>query len=202
MKIGVLALQGNFEIHRDLIEKLGLVPVLIRYPNQLDKVEGLIIPGGESTTLTKLMENNFFYDPLVAFAGTNSILGTCAGLIMLAKRVYDPRIKPLRLIDISITRNRYGSQVNSFSQSIPVKLGDMELVIPATFIRAPKIEKIGPTVEILAVYNNDVVAVREKNHLGIAFHPEMDNVSVFHEWLFNNPQKSNFRINTAISYAA
>jgi 5'-phosphate synthase pdxT subunit len=202
MKIGVLALQGNFEKHSYLIEKLGLIPVLIRYPNQLDEVEGLIIPGGETTTLTKLMENNSFYDPLAVFADTNPVLGTCAGLIMLAKKVDDPRIKPLQLIDISVARNRYGSQVNSFSQSIPIRFGDKEIVIPATFIRAPQIKKVGPTVEILAICKNQVVAVREKNHLGLAFHPEMDNVSVFHEWLFNNQLKGKFQNNTAVSYAA
>jgi 5'-phosphate synthase pdxT subunit len=106
------------------------------------------------------------------------------------------------LIDISIARNRYGSQVNSFSQSIPVRFGDKEIMIPATFIRAPQIKKVGPTVEILAICKNQVVAVREKNHLGFAFHPEMDNVSVFHEWLFNNQLKGKFQNNTAVSYAA
>jgi 5'-phosphate synthase pdxT subunit len=202
VKIGVLALQGDFNKHVRIVERIGSSPVLIRYPQELDNIEGLIIPGGESTTLTILMEKNSLYTPLVKFGESYPILGTCAGLIMLARKIADPRIKPLGLLDVTIARNMYGRQVNSFSQSILVKIDGGEITIPATFIRAPQIEEVGPTVEILAVCNNQIVAIRDRLLIGLAFHPEMDDVSIFHESLFSKSNKGKFQSPGSMTYAA
>lgn len=185
MKIGVLALQGNFENHENVLRTLGIDPVKVRYPSQLDGVEGLVIPGGESTTLTHLMKTNNFFEPIKSFAKNNPVLGTCAGLIMMAKKIDDDRVKPLGMLDITVERNRYGRQVHSFSNIISVHFNSRDVTILATFIRAPQIIERGPSVKVLATCDNLPVAVLDGLHLGITFHPEVDGISLFHEWLFH-----------------
>lgn len=184
MKIGVLALQGNFENHMKELRNLGIDPVKIRYPAQLDQVEGLVIPGGESTTLTHLMKTNNFFDPIKTFAKSNPVLGTCAGLIMMAKKIDDVRVEPLGMLDLTVKRNRYGRQVHSFSNIITVHFDSRDVTIPATFIRAPQIIEMGPSVKVLATCEDLPIVVLDGLHLGITFHPEVDGISLFHEWLF------------------
>ena len=116
MKIGILALQGDFDKHRLILEQLDLEPSLVRYPSDLNHISGLIIPGGESTTMTKLMDSTGFYESITSFANTNPVLGTCAGLIMMSRQANDNRIKTLGLLDVDVERNRSGRQINSFCE--------------------------------------------------------------------------------------
>jgi len=183
--IGVLALQGDYEKHIQILDKLKLQSMEIRYPNQLDSINGLVIPGGESTTMTDLMSRIGFHDPLRNFAKDYPILGTCAGLIMMSKPLPDTRVEPLGILDIEVDRNAFGRQVHSFTDQLPVQMNGKTVHIPATFIRAPKISKINPDVEIISEYKGNPVAVKQGHHVGLAFHPELDGITLFHDFVFN-----------------
>ena len=184
MKIGLLALQGDYARHEDIIKQLGWETQLVRYPQQLDAVDGLVIPGGESTTMTKLIKTTGFRSPILDFASNAPILGTCAGLIMLGNKQIDAQIDTLELIDVEVERNAYGRQVFSFDEQIQVNVGDETQLITATFIRAPKITATGANVEILASHNGFPAAVRQGRHIGLTFHPELDDITLFHEFAF------------------
>ncbi|MFH1852018.1 MAG: pyridoxal 5'-phosphate synthase glutaminase subunit PdxT [Candidatus Neomarinimicrobiota bacterium] len=184
MEIGILGLQGDFAKHRDLVERLGLNPRVVRYPAELDQIQGLVIPGGESTTMTKLFEAMGFHAPLREFAASYPILGTCAGLIMMGRAGVDPRVKALDILDVSVARNAFGRQVHSFVDSLEVVTGNGFEKIPATFIRAPQILAVGPTVTVLASFAGQPVAVRQGRHLGLTFHPELNDISLFHRMAF------------------
>lgn len=184
MKIGILALQGDYEKHARILESLEIKSALIRYPQELEDVGGLIIPGGESTTLTHLMQKNNFYQTIKEFANDNPVLGTCAGLIMMADKVEHTLVEPLGIMDIEVDRNAYGRQVHSFVDELPVRLNGQEEIIPATFIRAPRISKMGKDVEILAEYNNAPCAVKQDQHIALAFHPELNGINIFHKLAF------------------
>ena len=144
MKIGILALQGDFNKHRLILEQLDLEPTLVQYPSDLDHVRGLIIPGGESTTMTKLMDRAGFYESITSFANTNPVLGTCAGLIMMSNQAKDKRIKTLGLLDVDVERNASGRQIHSICVPLNVDIIGKSQPIDATFIRAPKIVRCGP----------------------------------------------------------
>ncbi len=186
MNIGILALQGDVEKHGHVLSDLGLEYTFVRYPDELNEVNGLIIPGGESTTLTKLMNKNHFHKPIKNFAEKNPILGTCAGMIMMSKNVNHPLVDPLGIIDVDVDRNAYGRQVHSFVDKLPVQLNGDSKTIAATFIRAPKISKIGKNVEILAEFNNEPCAVKQGQHIALSFHPELNNITLFHKAAFCN----------------
>ena len=155
----------------------------MRYPKQLDNIEGLIIPGGESTTMTDLMQRVGFHDPIRTFASKYPILGTCAGLIMMAGSV-DSGVSSLAILDVDVDRNAYGRQVHSFTDDLYVSLNGQTQTIKATFIRAPKISRVGLSVEIISSYDGEPVAVKQSHHLGLAFHPELESVTLFHEFIF------------------
>ena len=182
--IGVLALQGNYSKHIEILDKLKISSCEVRYNNQLDKINGLIIPGGESTTMTDLMSRNNFYDKIQLFSQTKPILGTCAGLIMMAKSVLDKRVKPLEILDIEVDRNAYGRQVHSFINKLPIKLEKDLETISVPFIRAPQITKVGKNIEIISNYNKKPVAVKSGIHMGLSFHPELNNITIFHDFVF------------------
>ena len=182
--IGVLALQGNYSKHIEILNKLKISSCEVRYNNQLDEINGLIIPGGESTTMTDLMSRNNFYDKIQLFSQTKPILGTCAGLIMMAKSVLDKRVKPLEILDIEVDRNAYGRQVHSFINKLPIKLEKDLETISVPFIRAPQITKVGKNVEIISNYNKKPVAVKSGIHMGLSFHPELNNITIFHDFVF------------------
>jgi|TARA_A100001037_G_scaffold166392_1_gene149662 5'-phosphate synthase pdxT subunit len=182
--IGVLALQGNYSKHIEILDKLKISSCEVRYNNQLDEINGLIIPGGESTTMTDLMSRNNFYDKIQLFSQTKPILGTCAGLIMMAKSVLDKRVKPLEILDIEVDRNAYGRQVHSFVNKLPIKLEKDLETISVPFIRAPQITKVGKNVEIISNYNKKPVAVKSGIHMGLSFHPELNNITIFHDFVF------------------
>jgi len=182
--IGVLALQGDYSKHLEILEKLKISSCEIRYPHQLNEINGLIIPGGESTTMTDLIERNDLHNNIITFSNKNPILGTCAGLIMMSRSVNDTRVKSLNILDIEVDRNAYGRQVNSFTDKLSISIEGISKNITATFIRAPKINKMGKEIEIISSYNNEPVAVKQGIHMGLAFHPELDGITLFHEFIF------------------
>jgi len=174
--IGVLALQGDFEAHALVLARLGAEPRIVRTPRDLDGIDGLVIPGGESTTMSLGIEREGLAEPLrdVVRAGTPT-LGTCAGLIMLDR-------EHLGLLDVSARRNAFGRQVWSFEADIELQ-GFEGGPLTAVFIRAPWIEEHGPGVEVLAELDGHPVAVRSGNILAVAFHPELTEDMRVHAWL-------------------
>jgi pyridoxal 5'-phosphate synthase pdxT subunit len=186
MKIGILALQGAFIEHSLVLQKLGVDRVEVRLPSDLNGLNGLIIPGGESTTILKLMSVFNFYEPLKKMiTGGLAVWGTCAGMICLAKNVTNSQqsaLTPLSVMDISVKRNAFGRQVDSFESdlNIPV-LGHQPY--HAVFIRAPLIEKVYDNVAVLAqLPNGTIVAARQKKLLVTSFHPELTSDPRFHAY--------------------
>jgi len=177
MKIGVLAIQGDFDAHRRRLEELGAEVVLVRNPQQLEGLDGLVIPGGESSTFLKFLEQDGFLEKLREFVRLKPTFGTCAGAILLAKEVSNPAQEGLGAIDIGIRRNAYGRQIDSFIDEIDSKLGRIETV----FIRAPRIERVGPSVEVLASEKNDPILVRQGKVMAATFHPELSSDARVHE---------------------
>ena len=168
MKIGVLALQGDFDAHRKRLEELGAEVVLVKNPQQLDEIDGLVIPGGESGTFLKLLGSAGF-EKLKQFVRLKPTFGTCAGAILLAREVENPKQAGLGALDIDIRRNAYGRQIDSSIRQGLLGTDPIEMV----FIRAPKIERVGPAVEVLATEGNDPVVVRQGNVMAATFHPEL-----------------------------
>jgi 5'-phosphate synthase pdxT subunit len=168
MKIGVLALQGDFDAHRQRLEELGAEVVLVKKPEQLDEIDGLVIPGGESGTFLKLLGKEGF-DKLKQFVVAKPTFGTCAGAILLAREVENPQQAGLGALDIGIRRNAYGRQIDSSIREGTFGGSPIEMV----FIRAPKIERVGPEVEVLATEGQDPVAVRQGKAMAATFHPEL-----------------------------
>ena len=185
MKIGVLALQGDFDAHRKRLEELGADVVLIKKPEQLAGIEGLVIPGGESSTFLKLLGENGF-EQLREFVCAKPTFGTCAGAILLAKEVENPRQKGLGVIDIAIRRNAYGRQIDSSIREgkLLTQPGDgkpEEHTMEMVFIRAPRIERVGSGVEVLASQNGDPVVVRQGRAMAATFHPELSEDPSIHQ---------------------
>jgi 5'-phosphate synthase pdxT subunit len=176
MTIGVLALQGDFDAHRRRLEELGAKVVLVKKPEQLDKIDGLVIPGGESGTFLKLLGEEGF-EKLRQFVRLKPTFGTCAGAILLATEVENPKQAGLGAIDIRIRRNAYGRQLDSSIRE--GKLGDSSLEM--VFIRAPKIERVGASVEVIATEGNDPVAVRQGRVMAATFHPELSEDTRVHQ---------------------
>src|SRR5256886_2367491 len=170
MKIGVLALQGDFDAHRKRLEQLGAEVVLVKKPEQLDHIEGLVIPGGESGAFLKILGEQGF-ERLKEFVRLKPTFGTCAGAIMLAKEITNPDQPGLGALDIRIRRNAYGRQIDSSIRTGETALpgGPIEMV----FIRAPKIERVGPGVEVIATEATAPVAVRQGRVMAATFHPEL-----------------------------
>ena len=169
--IGVLALQGAFDVHAKRLAELGAAAVLVRRPEQLAALDGLVIPGGESTTFLKNLERAGFYDVLNAFVQTKPVFGTCAGSILLAKDVENPPQRSFGVLDVTVERNAYGRQNDSVILNAETSLpgGPLEMV----FIRAPRISRIGPKLETLATRNGDPTLVRQGRLLAATFHPEL-----------------------------
>ncbi len=176
LKIGVLALQGDFEAHRIRLEELGAEVVLVKKPEQLDNIDGLVIPGGESTTFLKLLGEAGF-EKLRQFAHSKPTFGTCAGAILLAKEVLNPPQRALEAIDLTVRRNAYGRQIDSSVRQGDSKLGPLEMV----FIRAPRFERLGPGVEVLAKQGADPVWVRQGTVMAVTFHPELSDSPCVHK---------------------
>ncbi len=184
MKIGVLALQGDFDAHRRRLEELGAEVVLVRKPEQLDEIDGLVIPGGESGTFLKLLGEKGF-EKLKQFVRAKPTFGTCAGAILLATEVENPSQAGLGALDIRIRRNAYGRQIDSsiregtFLRDLEGKLAESPLEM--VFIRAPKISHVGNDVEVLATEGADPVAVRQGSAMAATFHPELSDDPRLHQ---------------------
>jgi 5'-phosphate synthase pdxT subunit len=186
LRIGVLALQGDFLEHQIILETLGVDTIQVRLAEDLDGLDGLILPGGESTSMERLIDAQNLRQPLSTKLSSGiPVWGTCAGLIMLAKEIHEGHPKPLGILNIKVSRNAYGRQLDSFETdlSVPV-LGDVPF--HAVFIRAPAIMLLGPECETLAyLEDGSPVAVREGKILVTAFHPELTYDSRFHEYFIN-----------------
>jgi len=180
MKIGVLALQGDFDAHRRRLEELGAEVVLVRNPEQFDEIDGLIIPGGESGTFLKLLGKAGFAK-LKNFVLSKPSFGTCAGCILLATNVENPTQAGLGALDMTVRRNAYGRQIDSSIREGKF-LGDP---IEMVFIRAPKIERMGPEVEVVATEGADAVLVRKGKTMASTFHPELSDDSRIHQYFLD-----------------
>ena len=183
MRIGVLAIQGDYEAHKAVLERLGAEVLLVRKPEQLDSIDAIIIPGGESSTFLNFLEERGFLQKLGDFVSTKPSFGTCAGAILLAKDVENPPQVSLGALDIRIRRNAYGRQIDSSIQEAATRLGERPLEM--VFIRAPKIVATGENVEVLASSNGDPVLVRQGKTMACTFHPELSNDTRVHEEFLN-----------------
>jgi 5'-phosphate synthase pdxT subunit len=170
-KIGILALQGDFEAHKNVIEKAGATATEVRNQQDLDNVDGLIIPGGESTTILKLLRDEQLFDPVLQFGNQKPIFGTCAGAILLAKEVVNPRQESLGLMDLTVERNAYGRQIDSRIVNLPFH----DVPLEAVFIRAPIIRRAAGRTHVLITYQGDPVLVEQGRHMAATFHPELGN---------------------------
>lgn len=182
--IGVLALQGDFAEHIAALKRLDVAAREVRTPADLEGLSGLIIPGGESTAIYRLMTRWGLIEPIASLARRGTpVWGTCAGLILISRRILDDPLPSMRLLDVDVVRNAYGRQVDSFETSLPFPaLGEKDF--PAIFIRAPLIKNIGPGVEVLAsLPDGSPAAVRQGNILGSSFHPELTPDSRLHAFL-------------------
>lgn len=180
-RIGVLALQGAFAAHCECLSSVGVEPVEIRTPAQLDTVEALLMPGGESSTMSQLLESSGLFDAITQrLSDGMPTFGTCAGMILLASEILDGRSdqRSFSAIDISVRRNAFGRQVDSFESTITTSVGEFHGV----FIRAPRIERVGAGVEIVGALGDEPVLVRQGNVLAASFHPELTNDARLHEY--------------------
>ena len=181
MQVGVLALQGAFAAHSDCLTSIGVQSIEVRNPEQLSSVDALLMPGGESSTMSQLLESSGLFDPISSrIKDGMPVFGTCAGMILLASEILDGRSdqRSFSAIDISVRRNAFGRQVDSFEATINSSVGDFHGV----FIRAPRIERVGDDVEILGSIDGEPVLVRQGNVLAASFHPELSNDARLHEY--------------------
>lgn len=183
-RIGVLALQGDFFLHLKTLEKLQIPCKPVRRPADLSKCDALILPGGESTTFMNLMRRTGLKEAVRAFGQDKPLMGTCAGLIVLATDVVNHPIDPLGLIDIRVERNAYGRQIDSFSDRIRVPIFSSKPEVEAVFIRAPKILSLGPDTETLGFHGDQAVMVRNPRVLAATFHPELTRDRRIHEYFY------------------
>jgi 5'-phosphate synthase pdxT subunit len=169
--IGVLAIQGNYASHAQALSEAGATPVEVRKPEQLADLEGLVLPGGESTTMLKFLDKHRFFEALEEFCGTKPVFGTCAGVILMAREVLNPAQRSMGVLDVVVERNAYGRQIDSVIITAETALagGPLEMV----FIRSPRISQVGPGVEVLARRDGFPVLVRQSRILAATFHPEL-----------------------------
>ncbi|WP_026963048.1 pyridoxal 5'-phosphate synthase glutaminase subunit PdxT [Alicyclobacillus herbarius] len=182
MKIGVLALQGAFREHERIFSSLGAETVLVKKVDHLDSLDGLVIPGGESTSIGRLLREYHLIEPIRELAGDGlPVLGTCAGMIVLAKRIHGGEEPHLALMDIEVDRNSFGRQRESFEAELDIpEIGDTPF--PAVFIRAPHVVEVDEGVSVLARYQDRIVAVREGNLVALSFHPELTDDTRLHQY--------------------
>ena len=181
-QIGVLGLQGAYAKHLAVLQQLDVQAVDVRKPGDLEECHGLIIPGGESTTMTKLINEIDMHDALLKFSVDRPVFGTCAGMILMAAKVDDGRVKTLNLLDIEVERNAYGRQVDSFIDELDVTTNGQAFSMRGVFIRAPRIKNMGDGVEVLASVNGEPVLVQEGHHMAAAFHPELTGETRIHNY--------------------
>jgi 5'-phosphate synthase pdxT subunit len=193
MKVGVLALQGAFREHREVLDALGVEAIEVRTPAELAALDALILPGGESTTMSQLLDSSGLRAPLAArLADGLPVLGTCAGMILLAREVVDgrPDQESFGVIDIGVRRNAYGRQRDSFEAPLEVSVLAIGGPFPGVFIRAPRIESVGEHVEVLATHDDVPVLAREGAVVVTSFHPELSGDLRLHEWFLHGESES------------
>ena len=181
-RIGVLGLQGAYAKHLAILQQLHLKAVDVRKSEDLEKCHGLIIPGGESTTMTKLINEIEMHGALLKFSVDRPVFGTCAGMILMATKVDDDRVKTLNLMNIEVERNGYGRQIDSFIDELNVTTNGQAFSMRGVFIRAPRIKNMGEGVEVLASVNGEPVLVQEGHHMAAAFHPELTGETRIHNY--------------------
>jgi len=184
-KVGVLSLQGDFAAHGAALERAGAEPVFVRDPHQFGQIDGLVIPGGESTTMLKLLHYDGLADALAEFGRQKPVFGTCAGAILMAREVSSPEQESFHMMDIGVERNAYGRQIDSRVTEIEPEPEFLERTAPgkleAVFIRAPIIRRVSGDAKVLARYHGDPVLVEQGRHLVATFHPELTADSRVHE---------------------
>jgi 5'-phosphate synthase pdxT subunit len=170
-----------------VFSRLGIESCSVKVSSDLDKVDGLVLPGGESTTISLLLDSNNMNKTLIDFGKSYPVMGTCAGLIMMAKTVSDGRIKPLGLLDIVVDRNAYGRQIQSSKEMVRYNFNEQTKIdLSTTLIRAPKIIKVSKKINVLGKFDGTPVAVLSGHHLGLTFHPELDEINIFQQILFDS----------------
>ena len=191
MKIGVLAVQGDFAEHIAVLRRLNVECREVRLPEHLEGIDGLIVPGGESTTLSRLMSIYHLREPVVAMAQAGkAVWGTCAGMIMLAHEITEADPVPLKIMDIGVQRNAFGRQIDSFEQDLDIR-GLEPVPFHAIFIRAPVVNRLGAQVKTLAALpNGQAVAVRQGNLMATAFHPELTDDTRLHQYFLDLASRS------------
>ncbi len=189
MKIGVLAVQGDFSLHENMLQQLGVETIQVRKPEHLNGCSGLIMPGGESTTFVKLLKEIGLFDALKRFGQEKVIFGTCAGLITLATDVVNYPLETLQLIDIQVERNAYGRQIDSFVDTVEVTLEGEQFSVEGVFIRAPKIVAVGEGVRILGYHQQDIVMAENEHILVATFHPELTSDSRIHQYFLQKVKR-------------
>jgi 5'-phosphate synthase pdxT subunit len=192
MKIGVIAVQGDFYKHIQTLNLLDIQSIEIRSEEDLESCDGLILPGGESTTILKLIIKNNLFKKIQDFGKERFIMGTCAGAILLAEKVINPPMQSLKLIDIEISRNAYGRQIDSFVDRVEVSINSNKEFFEGVFIRAPKIIKIGEGVKPLGYFKRNVVLAENKNIVVSTFHPELTNNNRIHKYFINKIRESSY----------
>jgi pyridoxal 5'-phosphate synthase pdxT subunit len=187
-KVGVLSLQGDFARHQASLESLGVEVRAVRLPEDLEDLDALVMPGGESSTMLRLIEDFELREPLTRFVRSKPVLGTCAGVILLGKDGQHLPAPPLGVLDVSVDRNAYGRQIDSFSAEVEAPpLGGR---FHAVFIRAPRLAKLGTQVEVVArrlpEAGGEPVGVRQGQVVGLCFHPELTSDTRFHRWFLSD----------------
>ncbi len=188
LTIGILATQGDFQRHQHQLELVGARSQLVKLPDHLDNIDGLILPGGESTTMNIMIDRFKLREPLTQFCRLKPVYGTCAGMIMLARKIEDNQagVKTLGIIDIDVVRTGYGRQLHSFEDRIDIDLGNGSESIVAAFIRAPRVTRIGKAVETVVRYKDSPVLVKQEKALAGAFHAELDDDTRLLEYFLSN----------------
>lgn len=202
IKVGVLELQGDFGLHHKILQELGYDSYSVKESADLESLDGLIIPGGESTTMSLLIDSFNLRKSILDFSKENPILGTCAGLILMAKVIEDEsKVNPLGILDVGVSRNSYGRQIMSSKENIVIELDSKIFNMEVTLIRAPKILKINKNINVIAEIDNSPAAVFDGKHMGLSFHPELNGVTFFHEMLFSSSSALNFKNRESINAA-
>ena len=202
IKVGILELQGDFELHHNILRELGYTSFSVKESTDLENLDGLIIPGGESTTMSLLIDSFNLRKSILDFSKENPILGTCAGLILMARAIEDEsKVNPLGILDIEVSRNAYGRQIMSRKENITIESDSKTFDMELTLIRAPKILKINKSINVIAEIDNSPAAVFDGRHMGLSFHPELNGVTFFHEMLFSSSNSLNFKNSESINAA-
>ena len=180
MKVGILAFQGDFALHSKILKRLNVENIFVKSVEDLNSSDALIIPGGESTVISKMINLNNLSNHLKEYSLSKSIFGTCAGAILMSSKINDPIVKPLNIIDIDVCRNSWGRQINSFSQSINLEFSNKRFI--AKFIRAPKFKCIGKSLKVLSYLDDEPILIESKRHLISSFHPELGTDVKIHDY--------------------